>query len=1652
MAKLEFKVSANRQPVDDLYESIDRLDKQAKGLGKTDFGLDNWTKQFEKFKRELRDKADEIEKTKAKIASFDNWNDKKGLDSLEKQLNRSEKEYDILMQTAVDAANKFQESFDKTSAALLESQKNVDAVTWRLIEQKEVVANLQSEIRRLNEAYRSADQSDKSGISTQISSKKQQLEDERVSLNGLRSEQERAKLTVKSFKDEMSNYQKSVSNTAAKQNEAEFSLKKMLATFGGAAAVKAFVSDMINVRGEFQKTQMAFETMLGSKEKADMLMSQMVQTAAKTPFDLQGVADGAKQLLTYGTEAKDVNETLIRLGNVASGLNIPLGDMVYLYGTTQTQGRLFTQDVRQFMGRGIPLVKELASMLGKTEEEINKMVTAGQIGFAEVEKVIKKMTDEGGQFYNLMEKQSQTLSGQISNLGDAWDQMLNSIGEDTQGVASTTIAMAAGVVENYERIGKVLVSLIGLYGIHKATVIAVSVATNGLTMAENLLYLKSEALLKINKLLNATMLSNPFVLVATVAAGLIATMWLLHDSTTASEKAQKQLNKEHEEASKRKQELASKTDGLISKINSETGSVYSQIKAYKELIKLYPELGNISFEEFKNLPQDQQKKMFSNINEKREVNDSQKAYEEDLKRIEYLKKAINVAATLPNSGTTLAKLNEQLDTANNLSKLHKDEIDKIKEAQWEANTPVEAKVKHYEDVKNSLVAERNEIETTLKKSEDVTSAWMGMPDIISSIKLDALNKQIEETTGKIDSLTGNGASGVKNKSYWEKKKQDAETARDALATSEKNSEDWNKYTLEIQKSQKEIDKYSDSSKEEDKALKAQQALSRSIFESEIKIQAGRTSIMEDGKNKRLALAKQEYDEAIRQINTNEKEQLSKPEATKEQKDEITNNASSLRLVEAQKLLKANTDIEKEYEKEYQERTKALTDVFLNEEQRKTNAIKDRYAKERTWADEQLATGGMTKEEHKSYTANVDQSEMKENYNSLLAGLNDYKQQEAELTATWKKRISEAEKTGDAELIERMKAGRDKALSTLNSQMLQESADWMRLFGNLDTLTVDELNNLIDSIQKQLDSGTLKLNPIDAKALMESLNEAKEKIAEKSPFQALSKSSGEMKTAMAELKKAEDNGLTGEALDVYKKNVKNAAENVKKSISAIGDAYGQVSDVMRSAADLISMVDEGVGETINNALSLGDAVMNVGQVVAQAVVSFAAGMSAMETASVILLVIKAVILAVMAALALFNGDKKHEKKIKELQDQVDTLERSYDKLGRAVEKVYSQDAADIIGEQNDNLEKQNELLRQQIAEEEAKKKTDKDKIKEWENAIEDNNQLIEENKEKAVDAIFGSDIKSAIDDLASAYADAWANGEDRAKAMKDVVKKMINGVIIEMLKSDLAPTVALLREKIQQAIADGVITDAEQAEIDALINSAVADADKKYAPLDKYLKGDLSESDLLGSSSDSLADSIIEGLKAGKSGIKEFSSSFEDMMRTAILNSLKTKYLEAPLKEFYKKFAEMSESGGQLTEAEIEELRDMYANIIDGAKVHFDSMKEISGLDFTGDSDNTLKGAYAKASQESIDLLAGQTGAQRIAIESIREHMQFIRDLQFQGWQDVKAIRDLSGKIADNTRQIEQNSRQLNDIAGKIEMNTNKTFNALDGTINVKVKM
>ena len=261
------------------------------------------------------------------------------------------------------------------------------------------------------------------------------------------------------------------------------------------AMLKSWVSDIISVRGEFQQLEIAFGTMLGSAEQATSLMKQLTNTAATTPFDLKGVAQSAKQLLAYGESAENVNDTLIRLGNIASGLSIPLNDLTYLYGTTMVQGRLFTQDVRQFMGRGIPLVQELGKALGKTTDEINQMVTDGKVGFKEVQMVIENLTNQGGMFYGLMEQQSKSLTGQISNLGDSWDMMLNEIGQNTEGILSGGISTLNKLVENYDTCLRVLGALVATYGTYKVALAATAIAqgkSTGMASIDNIV-LKAKA-------------------------------------------------------------------------------------------------------------------------------------------------------------------------------------------------------------------------------------------------------------------------------------------------------------------------------------------------------------------------------------------------------------------------------------------------------------------------------------------------------------------------------------------------------------------------------------------------------------------------------------------------------------------------------------------------------------------------------------------------------------------------------------------------------------------------------------------------------------------------------------------------------------------------------------------------------------------------------------------------------------------------------------------------------------------------------------------------------------------------------------------------------------------------------------------------------
>lgn len=342
----------------------------------------------------------------------------------------------------------------------------------------------------------------------------------------------------------MERHIKDFSNTAAQEAaEVEESFQQMAQRAGQyityylvGQGMNNLVSSIVSVRGQFQQLEIAFGTMLGSEEKATALMQQMINTAAKTPFDLMGVAEGAKQLLAYGVSAEKVNDTLVRLGNIASGLSIPLNDIVYLYGTTMVQGRLYAQDVRQFTGRGIPLVKELAEKYHTTAVGINEMVSAGKIGFPDVEEVLNKMTNAGGQFYQLMEKQSSSLTGQIANLQDAWDSALNSLGEKSEGALSAGIQSATYLVEHMDDVVRILKSVAIAYGSVKAATVLASVATKGYTgiaVLDNAARTAKLALMKTEAVLSGEVVSQKKAMEAAEMANYAA----LQTTLTAEEQA-----------------------------------------------------------------------------------------------------------------------------------------------------------------------------------------------------------------------------------------------------------------------------------------------------------------------------------------------------------------------------------------------------------------------------------------------------------------------------------------------------------------------------------------------------------------------------------------------------------------------------------------------------------------------------------------------------------------------------------------------------------------------------------------------------------------------------------------------------------------------------------------------------------------------------------------------------------------------------------------------------------------------------------------------------------------------------------------------------------------------------------------------------------
>lgn len=1177
-------------------------------------------------------------------------------------------------------------------------------------------------------------------------------------------------------------------------------LATTLGQIGVGVSLAGLVKQIAQTRGEFQQLEVAFATLLQSKEKADALMSQMVELAAKTPFDLQGVASGARQLLAYGFAAADVTNTLTRLGNVAAGLGLNLQDLTWLYGTTAVQGRLYTRDVMQFQSRGIDLAGELATQLGKTRAEISQMVAEGKIGFPEVQKAIESMTNEGGKFHNLMQEQSKTITGLISNLGDALDMMFNDLGKSQEGVITGVLKGTISLVENYQKVLDILIPLVSAYGAYKATLILTAAAQKIVVTAANIkaffdlakgITAAKDAQLLFNTAFNA----NPLGLALSVLTAIGIAVWKYSDGIYSAAKSQKQLNDSIAEAA---------SSAAVEQ--SELGRLKGKLQAAKEGTEEYNKIRNEIIEKFGKYDAGLKAETLTVETLAQKYNSLTDAILQSYNARQYEKFSREQTDLFEQTATKsydkifnklIKKYGDELGTQYGVELQKAISDGSIKVLQNSAGILRISGLKDFEATIGGALGLTTQFEVYTGRVAKLIANIVEAQEVLRETD-DLARKRFGITAPTPQSSTNTETpeqpQEVRNKSYWEGQKKEAEAALEAMDVSLKGTAKWNELIAKIAEYDSKIKQYSVSGKTVTDAAKAQEKLSDLILANDKALQQSRIDILKDGKQKELA-----------EIDLRTKEEMNKLEQDKSklkaaQGGIITADQTKDFQERQSNIQQKNADdraaIELKYAQELDKIYKQITDDTLSEEDRRIKGIKDKYEEFRKWVEDALKAGNITKEQATDLGIKIDQAEIAASLNTIVEKYGTMEDKIAKIREKHAKDRETATKNGRSDLIPQIDKHETEEIGQIKVDELMKTDDWINLFQNLDALSSREIRRIIDNINEQLKNADF--DPINLKAITDQLDQAADIATRKNPFASISANFKAYKKALAD----------GDDLRAVKLR-EDAWQAVAEALDIVAASISGVSSIASALG-----ADEDTTASINNiAGAVGGA--------AQAVSGFASGnivQGIQGTAS-----------AITSLINLFSGDRRKERNIQRLQGQIDALEKSYDELGEAVEEAYSTDASELIEQQNELLEQQKILIQNQIAEERSKKDTDEERIKEWENQIDEINKQIEENKEKALDAIFGEDLKSAIDNFATAYADAWANGEDRARTARDVVRNMMRQMVIESIKSAIQSSEAMkkIRERLQEFWLDGVFSAEEQEEAYKMADDLQKYLDDKY---------------------------------------------------------------------------------------------------------------------------------------------------------------------------------------------------------------------------------
>ena len=916
------------------------------------------------------------------------------------------------------------------------------------------------------------------------------------------------------------------------------SVRGTVSKIAGAFAVKELVSNIIKVRGEFQQLEASFRTMLGSEEKATELMTQLLDTAAKTPFDLQSISNGARQLLAYGENVENVNDDLIRLGNIAAGLNQPLNDLIYLYGTTMTQGRLYTADYNQFVGRGIPLGRELASVLGVAESKVREMVEAGKVGFPEVQQALQNLTNEGGMFYNLMEEQSKTITGRISNIQDSISMMLNEIGHQSEGIIGGSLDAVSYLVDHYEQVGRVLVGLVGTYGAYKTAVMAVTAmqalqtaGVGALTVAETLHYGWLVIVEKAQKLLNATMLANPYVLVATLIAGVVAAMVSMKTETERLKEAEEEYQAAKQKTIEAEEEHRRRLEELCGVAGDESLATDTRREALNKLEQKYPDIFakyDTEYEKLKNIKRI--KEEIAELEAGQSITRPQNELDSVNARIAALeaKKATERWEDANGSGTRMRKVGgltgDEATELQNLYNKRKALSEQVRKERANAyfenltgisNETLEQQIRQRENLLARMTTEQKKYGNIAYGAEALRGTYsrdelqyqlnkLTAEKNRRNLKRDSsadwgaqARKEYEEALKAYNDFLADTSNSLTQEEYEKKAKE----LKDALSLAKK---EYDRYKPEENKDAESERKAADKAeKEAERRRQAQQKLDDELIALELQNQQDELDLMGEGTDKKLAQIDADYDKRKAEI-----EKKARELADANRKAGVTDvNASGLTKQQQDEIDRANA---------------------LNEDTRKKETVE-------AYEDEAAAL------------------------RDYLKQYGTYQQQKLAIAQEYAEKIRKAQNDGERMALERQ---RDSETAALDVSYLKQSIDWTAVFGEFGGMFSDIIRPALEQAKAYMQTDEFKrLDPSSQNDLVDAVRQMEQSSggSDKASFRRLGTEIDSLRQSMLELNETKQ--AEAEALE----RLKEAQEDYEQALREGSDAEIEAARTARDTA-------------------------------------------------------------------------------------------------------------------------------------------------------------------------------------------------------------------------------------------------------------------------------------------------------------------------------------------------------------------------------------------------------------------------------------------------------------------------------------------------------